>query len=115
MSCRKTCFIHKSKRYLSIISRDTHAPCTSYQYHEVISKVQRRVREMENIWLVQRVQEIQALSDSNNSKATKKIYGPSSLGVRPVVGKDGTLFKDLAGIRDNGKNISVSCRIRSRQ
>ncbi|PFX13645.1 LINE-1 retrotransposable element ORF2 protein [Stylophora pistillata] len=71
------------------------------------SKVQRRVREMENNWWIQKAQEIQALSDSNNSKAffaaTKKIYGPTSQGVRPVAGKDGTLHKDLAGIRDRWK------------
>lgn len=96
----------KCKRF-SVWQNEISNAIKKQQYHEMRFKVQRRVREMESIWWIQKAQEIQALSDSNNSKAffaaTKKIYGPTSQGVGPVAGKDGTLHKDLAGIRDRWK------------
>ena len=68
------------------------------------SNVQQRIREMKTKWWEQKALEMQVLSDSNNTRAffaaTKKIYGPTSQGVRPAAGKDGTLHKDIAGIRN---------------
>ncbi|XP_022804723.1 uncharacterized protein LOC111341943 [Stylophora pistillata] len=99
--------IAEKRKILSVWQNEISNAIKKHQYHEMRSKVQRRVREMENSWWIQKAQEIQALSDSNSSKAffeaTKKIYGPTSQGVRPVAGKDGTLYKDLAGIRDRWK------------
>ncbi|XP_022793399.1 craniofacial development protein 2-like [Stylophora pistillata] len=96
----------KRKRF-SVWQNEISNAIKKQQYHEMRSKVQSRVSEMETNWWIQKAQEIQALSDSNNSKAffaaTKKIYGPTSQGVRPVAGKDGTLHKDLGGIRDRWK------------
>ena len=93
----------KRKRF-SVWQNDIRNESKKQQYHEMRSKVQHQVREMKNNWWEQKALEMQVLSDSNNSRAffaaTKKIYGPTSLGARPVAGKDGTLHKDMVGIRD---------------
>ena len=90
--------IADKRRRFSMWPDDIRNAVKKQQYHEVRFKVQRQIREMENNWWVQKAQEIQALSDSDNSKdffaATNKINGPSSLGVRLVAGKDLTAIRD---------------------
>ena len=93
----------KRKRF-SVWQNDIRNKSKKQQYHEMRSKVQHRIRELKNKWWEQKALEMQVLSDSNNNRAffaaTKKTYGPTSQGVRPVAGKDGTLHKDIAGIRN---------------
>lgn len=65
--------------------------------------VQRRLRELKNIWWVEKAQEIQRLADSGDSRgffsATKTVYGPSYRGLNPLRSKDGQqLLKDNEAI-----------------
>ena len=66
--------------------------------------LQRRTRQLKNEWWKQKAAELQALSDSHDSKAffaaTKAIYGPSNRGPTPLrtAGSD-ELVKDPASIR----------------
>ena len=74
------------------------------EYHRVRAEVQMRVRRLKNGWWVKKSEELQTLADSHNSKeffaATRKLYGPSSKGARPISGKDGTVYKDKDKIKE---------------
>lgn len=105
--------IAEKRRKFAFWQNDIRNVTKKQQYHEMRSKVQHRVREMKKHWWEQKASEMQALHDTNNSRAffaaTKKICGPVSHGVRPVVDKDGVLLKDIAGIITGGENTSVNC------
>ena len=77
-------------------------------YHNVKAEVQRRIRALKNEWWVKKAEEMQAFADTNNSRAfflaTKEIYGPSSMGMNPLMSKDGsTLLKDSDSVTSRWK------------
>lgn len=94
--------IAEKHRKFAVWQNDIRNVTKKRQYHEMRSKVQHHVREMKNHWWEQKASEMQALRDTNNSRAffaaAKTVYGPVSQGVRPAVDKDGVLLKDIAGI-----------------
>ena len=67
-------------------------------YHIARSEIQKRVRKLKNDWWIKKSEELQTLAVSHCSKeffaATRKSYGPSSGGARPISGKDGTVYKE---------------------
>ena len=73
------------------------------QYHDNRSKVQNKVRRLKNDWWVRKSEEIQTLADKNCTReffaATRKLYGPSSIGARPIAVKDGTICKEKEQIK----------------
>ena len=65
--------------------------------------VQRELRNMEDNWWDQKADEIQSYADTGNSKelfsAIKKIYGPPSSSICPLLSADGaSLIKDREGL-----------------
>ncbi|KAJ1154029.1 hypothetical protein NDU88_006786 [Pleurodeles waltl] len=68
-------------------------------YNSIQSKVQAKLREMQDSWLSKKAVEIQKYADSNNFKGfydvLKTIYGPQSSGTSPLLCANvSTLFTD---------------------
>ena len=75
------------------------------KYRDLKRTVQCRIREIKNDWWRAKAEELQNLSDINNSRAffraTKEIYGPTSKGQVPLKSKDGkTTIKSEREIND---------------
>ena len=62
---------------------------------------------MKNNWWSKLSEELQSFADQNKSReffaATRKLYGPTNNGVRPVMCKDGNICKDKQGIKERWK------------
>lgn len=73
---------------------DTSSASKKAAFKSIKSKVQAKLREMQDSWLSNKADEIQKYADSNNSKrfydALKTIYGPQSSGTSPLLSADGT-------------------------
>lgn len=73
---------------------DTSSASKKAAFKSIKSKVQTKLREMQDSWLSNKADEIQKYADSNNSKrfydALKTIYGPQSSGTSPLLSADGT-------------------------
>lgn len=97
--------IGEKRRRFSAWQTDIRNEEMKQKYHQVRTAVQRRVREMKNDWWEQKAMELQVLSNTDNNRAFcsyKKDLWVTSQGVRPVVGRVGSLLvaQDMAGIRD---------------
>lgn len=104
--------IAEKRRRFSVWQNDIRNSVKKHQYHEVKSKVQCRVREMENNWWVRKAHEIQALylistTAKPSLQPLKRIYGPTFQDARAVAGKDRILRKDLTGIEDRWKESDL--------
>ncbi|KAJ1088138.1 hypothetical protein NDU88_001297 [Pleurodeles waltl] len=85
------------------LQQDTTSASKNAAYNSIKSKVQVKLREMQDCWLSRKADEIQKYFDSNNSKhfydALKIIYGPQSSGTSPLLSADGsTLLTDKNAI-----------------
>lgn len=84
--------------------RDFRNPTKRGKYHSLRATVQKRTREMKNDFWLRKSDELQSLADQNKSReffaATRKLYGPTNNGVRPVMCKDGNICKDKQGIKE---------------
>ena len=83
--------------------QDRNSASKKAAYYSTKRKVQTKLREMQDSWLIKKADEIQQYADSNNSKrfsdALKTIYGLRSPGASPLLGDDGsTLFTDKSAI-----------------
>ncbi|KAJ1141065.1 hypothetical protein NDU88_007401 [Pleurodeles waltl] len=83
--------------------QDTTSASKKAAYNSIKSKVQAKLKEMQDTWLRRKADEIQKYADSNNSKrfcdALKTIYGPHSTGTSPLLSADGsTLVTDKNAI-----------------
>lgn len=79
--------------------------CTSKKaaYNASKSRLQTKLRAMQESWLHHKADEIQTYADSHNSRrfydALKCVYGPQASGTAPLFGADGkTLLTDRASI-----------------
>ncbi|KAJ1104860.1 hypothetical protein NDU88_002269 [Pleurodeles waltl] len=83
--------------------QDTTSASKKAAYNSIKSKVQAKLREMQDFWLSRKADQIQKYADSNNSKhfydALKTIYGLQSSGTSPLLSADGsTLLTDKNAI-----------------
>ncbi|KAJ1201863.1 hypothetical protein NDU88_005667 [Pleurodeles waltl] len=85
------------------LQQDTTSASKKAAYNFIKSKVQAKLREMQDSWLSRKADEIQKYVDSNNSKlfydALKTIYKPQSSGTSPLLSANGsTLLTDKNAI-----------------
>lgn len=98
-----TSLMDKKRAAFRVWQRDYRNIQKKKDYHNVRSKVQTEIRKLKNDWWVRKSEEIQTLADMNCNKeffaATRKIFGPSCNGVRPIASKDGIIHKDKEQIK----------------
>lgn len=81
------------KRQARLVSEDdpTSKPKRN-RYREAKAKSQRRIREIQNNWWVQKARELQTLADKHHMReffrATKEIYGPTPTSSAPLKSED---------------------------
>ena len=82
-----------------IYQQDSSSTSKKAAFNSLKSKVQAKLREMQDSWLSKKADEIQFYDDSNNPKhfynSLKAIYGPKTYGVSLLLSADGaTLISD---------------------